>query len=761
MLKKIISCLIVAVFNLSLLSNSLPNREMIILLETIDAENINLTLNSTSQYKIEDGLKPSGLGAISITMLIALYQQACPIIANKSLLKNIIDHQNLFNDFLNLDKLTLHKKYGRYNRFKGHRTIDNFQAYYQYLTKTFNEVNRKLSQLIKNSEKNHLEKVIDQIMTDKRFNLEFYPSNLIKLKDSDSFSTQMIYLEAILYTLCSLINFEDWQIKQVNEDVFLLIPKNYIEKLNLKIPKVTQRPSKEFTALELELGLKVDHMKNIDRSFFEYYPSISKRYIYFTKSLKQIFITKKDSIKGAIKHVWSIYMTGHGQPKCLNIDMVPQFNKLKNLLIKKLKAIFKEYKDITKNKIIANQSPSNYNQLCRKYIKNIKHINTEIKNAKEILSSNNKELLGVIASLSIDEFRDVLKFLNDNVEISLLYYTSCFGGGIYLIEPYIENGKPLILNFTVISGTPAENMSVQQCPFINLPPYTKEKKAKTFRECFDLRIKDIDVINKKLELVTTLKFNDFFSALRKGYHQNSKDLLLLPYTLHPHVNSQGKIITRFIPNFPLIRFANSDHFEPISNDKSSIILDTKNENEPILINKNACLIFSKHISGKITLSTVDKKQNCLPQFISMVPGFALHVFEEVNSSTLNLKEIINSFLTFPELSASKIFWIKKLECLSSNGLNKKNESFKDIIILRNVFNSNILNNWSDQEPLTLENCAYFSGQANKESKLTWDGPFIEENNYKINPWNNNDHKEECLNSFPQLAKFINPVLQSA
>jgi len=768
---------IILLFQATLTTNQIPNREAIILLETLNEENLGITLNANNRYVSLKELHPKGIGAMTVTMLIALYQQAAPIIANKSLIKNVIDHQNLHTDFVKLDRNSLYNKYSRFNKFKGRLSLDNFRENYQYLNRTTNEVNKILGQQIKNDTKEHVYQILNKIETDKRFNIQHLPQNISNLI-KDIPATNSLCLEMVIYTLCSWIDFQNWEIKQVNEDIFLMIPNNYIQDLHLKntVSNISASitPSK-LTNLELELGLKIDHMKKVNRNFFEQPIQKNTLEVPFVKSLEQIFITNDDIKKAnpdkVTKHIWSLYFAGHGLPKCAPIAILPQMEELKNLSKKRLRSPkFKECLTYEKNRREAQLSgltnidnhiyQCKHHASCKQEMDKIKKIDREIQKIKSGAFCLDKTSQGVIASLSVDEFRDVLKFFNHALETTFLYYTSCFAGGVHLLEPYTEapgSNKPLILNYSVISGTPAENMSLQEFPAINLPPYSKTGITQQF-EPSQIHIQDIDIPNKRLKLNTTLQFKRFFGALRKGIHNDRKSLIMASYSLHPHIDSTGKIMDDSIANIPLVRFANTDHFETIPGDNSSTILDAKNSSKPLTIDKQSALIYTDHISGKISLNKLGEYQN-IPKLFSMLPGFACHTFEEISSSTLSLKEVVNAFLTFPELGSSKIFWIKKLECAHSGISNLRTKTFKDVIIMRNVFNSNSLARCTNNNLAPLENCAYLS-DTSKESKLTWNGPFLEDNNYKINICGKSEHKEECINSFPTITSFLSPVLQS-
>lgn len=758
MFKKFNFWLLILTFHFGLLSNPLPNREMIILLETNDEETINKTLEAPNIYRFGEIIHPVGIGSITVSLLVALDQQAAPIIVNRSLIKNLIDHQNLFADCVNLDRQSIFEKYGKYNRFRGRFTLDNFRKNCQLKNNLTPEVNKMLSNLIKDGT-NNFDQIFDQIVKNPKFQGDSYPE--IRSAMGNTSYTNSVNLEMRTLFLCSQIDLDsNWEIKQVNDDIFLLIPKNYIKKLGINPLQVSAALNKTiFTNLELEFGLKIDHMKTVRRNFFEQKSTGSIRVeIPFIKSLEQIFLTVEDietaNVRNKIKHIWSIHMSGHGMNQELVLNVLPQLYQLKKFYKSKLRSTetLKPEKNISKN--IRNHSRiQTYNQ---KYLNKIQKLDHEIEKIEARKRSNHKVDRAMINSLSISEFRDILKFFNNKIETAFLYYFSCFSAGPHLIEPFQENGKPLKLKYTVLTSNLAENRALQEFPFMNLPPYfDKEQKSIVY----PFEINHIDIKQKKLCMTTPLKFDKFFKLLRKGVHRDPNNLILLPYSLHPHVDRFGKIKENRIANIPLVRFANTDHFKPIPTDNSSIILDNKNGTKSITIDKASSLIYSDYISGKVILNKLGKN-NEVPKLVSMTPGFACHVFEEINSSTLNLNEIVNSFLTFPELGASKIFWIKKVECINNNGLNIQRNIFKDVIILRNVFNSNTLENCSDQDPLILENCAYFSANDNKESKLTWKGPFLDEFNTKILPCNQISHKEESLNCFPRAKNYLSPVLQS-
>lgn len=126
--------------------------------------------------------------------------------------------------------------------------------------------------------------------------------------------------------LMKALNFElsQWAIKEINDFLYLLVPQEYVQALKIDmaiIKKVSDEP--KITPVELQLGLKVNHMKNIT-SLSEITsktigepsrPHYVVNALYNTsRKTSDIFCMRSDYHAHNESQVplWTIYMDGHG-----------------------------------------------------------------------------------------------------------------------------------------------------------------------------------------------------------------------------------------------------------------------------------------------------------------------------------------------------------------------------------------------------------------------------------------------------------------
>ncbi len=133
--------------------------------------------------------------------------------------------------------------------------------------------------------------------------------------------------ESLLNIILSRTCFKEerWIIKKVNNSLNLLIPLRHLQSLKVNQDKIKNFDSTMETndvfAIELQLGLKVNHMETIDfRSIIpSYYTQISTYFSfsqsasYFVDSLDIIFCKKSDYINKQVTiPEWCIFIDGHG-----------------------------------------------------------------------------------------------------------------------------------------------------------------------------------------------------------------------------------------------------------------------------------------------------------------------------------------------------------------------------------------------------------------------------------------------------------------
>lgn len=203
--------------------------------------------------------------AVSNSLLAALYQQAGPILASASLLRNIFsDYNELYKKE---DPNDLVKRFRRARAFKDDEGQEGRKA--------------------KKEEK-------------------------------------YILLRALAFDPTA------WTIKKINDSLYLLIPHAYLKKLTINIDSIKMYDPSKISDIELQVGLKVNHMElvtiedilkqsskgyNYADYFIEalYFIRIPFGIVNILKEMSAIFCTHADYAHNVSNQpIWSLYMTGHG-----------------------------------------------------------------------------------------------------------------------------------------------------------------------------------------------------------------------------------------------------------------------------------------------------------------------------------------------------------------------------------------------------------------------------------------------------------------
>lgn len=636
------------------------NREMIVLIETGNTENILRTLNSNIDYNLKKEVEPLGVGAISTMYLAAMYQEEAPILISKRLVTNILEHSKLFQDFLNLRPEQIKQKYLNYPKFYSIDFIRDFKDSCLYVNKIYNQINSEVKLRINNylANKDQSKEIfIQRIIRDKKINKLQVPYLLDKFSSSNT--KFYIWLEIIVNIICNNVPYNNWLIKKVDSDIYLLIPKKYLDKLQISYKDIRYLNSKALTDTELKLGLKVNHLIDAnftDRDLLEVTRAKNRDFI---SSLDKIFVSKSND---KYKNTWSIYCGGHGT-----------YDSAEKMFLPQLKILKKYYKE---------ESRKNPNQ---EYFRNLSMIQTKINDIKPYVKAymfnNLKYLNGTIISLAKTEFQKLLKFFNYNIDTAFLYYTSCYSGGANLLDPYTENSKPLVLDYDIALGTLAENISLQHVPFLTIPDFFNINGA------LSKNLSVFSVNKRTLRVKTALNFKKYFKSLRTGKHKDLQGLQSTILNVNPYFYSyNGQTKIDFISNIPSVRFRNSSYFQTLDNQEICMINGMNSMNQ-INLNKDVILLGADYIQG--TLNII-KSPSCI---VSIIPGNLSHVIERITAPNLSLKNIIKPFLFLKDLKAPKVFWIKQLICSNSFDMQILNLPYKkdlilyDVIIMRNVLNS--------------------------------------------------------------------------
>lgn len=706
-----------------------PNKEMIIVLDYQHDEVFAKTLNTTSK-STQPTDSPGGIGAISLCLLVALEGQNTPILTSTSLVNNILNHKRLFLDFAKKTISELTSKYNKYKRFNSYTEIQKFEQLCKYYYKKY----RSLTNYLETSTS------ANKICQLPEFSDGHAPIS-VRAEPSNEMS---IYMMAARTNIT-----QNWIIKKVDKELVLLIPKKLLKG---DLPLIDD---KNLSSAEKELGLKFQHLKTVKvDSILNYKAKFITSTNSFIKALPKIFAEKSDYKSTEKVPTWAFYITGHG---------IPTINS--KVILEQLQALKKHYKNIIKNEEFSScykgKNHKAHLKTCKKHHHFKRKLNDldSIKNEIDKLHKQQAYLSylhkGIIVSLGQGDFQKMLIFFNNNINTGFLFYSSCYAGGEHLVNPYENNNEPLVLNYHVISGTLAENMSLQETPYLRIPPYSK----------FRLTPEDISAKQSRLKIRTTLNYKKFFKAVKNGEHKNPKNLNRIVSYLHPFTKADGSLAFESLRNIPSYRPANSKSFSVLPGGPSFTVFNKENcrnkAKENLKVTTQANLIYSDYIPYSLNL---EKHFNPAPAFVSMTPGLAAHVIEEINAPQYSLCALLNGFLVFAELKAPKIFWIKKLICKNTNDLNlgtlgfrgEKNIILHDVIILRNIFTSECLKNTSSKSQADAQNCILFTKysrhipNSSKTYKINWTGCELKPDNSKISDVISKKYARELIAYKPNI-----------
>lgn len=104
-----------------------------------------------------------------------------------------------------------------------------------------------------------------------------------------------------------------WVMKEVNPQLYVLLPNKYLEAKEIKVADVNKRAGTVLSFIEQKIGLKVNHMRtvglqNVHRS------SYGGHVNYFVNEFNKIFVRTRDYPRSSRDMIpqWVIYLDGHG-----------------------------------------------------------------------------------------------------------------------------------------------------------------------------------------------------------------------------------------------------------------------------------------------------------------------------------------------------------------------------------------------------------------------------------------------------------------
>ncbi len=172
-----------------------------------------------------------------------------------------------------------------------------------------------------------------------------------------------------------------------------------------------------------------------------------------------------------------------------------------------------------------------------------------------------------------------------------------------------------------------------------------------------------DVITYVPELTN---FDAFFTDMRSLEKEpQAYQEFILPITLLsirsvlPNENNPGGIAST-----PLFLMKNSHSFDPLLNFMKTLSDKIKSETSIYSFHRGI-LLHTRHVMGPIRIivksSTIGAKEEKIPPLISMIPGDALHIFENISTDT-RLDKLIKEFFFGIYETSHKRYFIKNLSC---------------------------------------------------------------------------------------------------
>lgn len=549
--------------------------------------------------------------------------------------------------------------------------------------------------------------------------------------------------------------------KNGRKDLFLLIPRTYqnISELRNYSSTSSSKPS-SITALEFTLGCKIDHMGPVSEdqlyALFKENSKSNEEEIFENFDKEKFFVLNAEYQKAGKElsiPQWNIYLTGHGIDAQIRQKKEPQkkigkktggkatrtatSSKAKNSqedkLLKELNDIEKYFAQIgkahekngafafTPNKGIKLQKEklkqlfdslsriqNTLKQVSATYHKDdVKAIEKQFTDAQKLFATNNLNYLvedlyfiflgikdvttpqeeysesesesedeysdsesdsdseneyeeraeestsGLIAGIPIPEFREFLQFLDKKITVHFFYYSSCYAGGKNLQELYNASLKKITGD--TYSFTIALNGFLDAPASVELFKRKGEKLKfdQNFNEYFNQLKDDATNLRTRIE-----KAVDAVSQLQGSLSQQASDLSHIKFPGNEFVQPIKKALREF-SRTELSDAEEKPKFETIT----EIMATTRKSNNALDINVPIILVYPTRIPFPVNIKLPGKL------FTSMVAGEhgkMYHIFNKLNVTVDKKNEsdiltlISSAFLGVEALHAEKIFWVKEL-----------------------------------------------------------------------------------------------------
>ncbi len=262
-----------------------------------------------------------------------------------------------------------------------------------------------------------------------------------------------------------------------------------------------------------------------------------------------------------------------------------------------------------------------------------------------------------IAGVSIEDFRSLLLFFNEQMQIQVLVYSTCYGGGVHTVEPYEQLSLRYPVMVTALTDAPTFAFGLFEGT--KLPPYDAH---------FKLYPTDVQK-GKGLLPYSMQNYAAFFKRAWKGLF----DIHLIQYISQFFQCNYGLCHVQKIENFPLIRYPFALVFRPV-HDTMLIQLVQPVTNSNGLTSSKPLLLYVK----KIKKIKIDRS---VP-IISMIPGPADHEISELIAVQLPFSKLLmEAFLFLDDVQPYKNFMLKKVWCKNDLIPATKSNVFDRVMVI--------------------------------------------------------------------------------
>ena len=258
-----------------------------------------------------------------------------------------------------------------------------------------------------------------------------------------------------------------------------------------------------------------------------------------------------------------------------------------------------------------------------------------------------------VASLSVENFRKFLAFLDAKLHTKLLYYVTCYGSGI--------NSELLYKDIT---------SAIQKSyPFVIISQGLTDSIVYSFSNI------QIEMQQEKLKIVTNMFFDSFVKEVTQE-NPNYKNIL--------RNTSKQMLKENIAETTPQIKYPGLPWFSLLDDAHVVIIgsILSKHRKEPLYIGTffarkyeqdreiYGILMYATNILFELIINTKNSTGNP-PKIISMVHGDQVHHIKSISSQVYSTDQLIESFLKTP--GTQKTFIIDTIQ--GANG------TLKDVVIL--------------------------------------------------------------------------------